>query len=315
MKQKTKFVVVGLAVVAAVAVAAWYLHRTDIPVLEPRGTIAARERNLIIFTFLLGLLIIIPVFLITVVIAWRYREGNARKAKYTPDWDRHRVAEAAWWGIPILIISILSVVTWMSTYALNPFKPLASSTKPITIEVVSLDWKWLFIYPAQNIAAVNFFQIPVNTPVNFEITSDSVMNSFWVPQLGGQIYSMPGMSTQLHLMATSAGSYNGSSANISGSGFASMTFVAKASSPTDFNDWVQSIKHSPSQLTQANYHRLAQPSKNNPVTYYSSAASNLYDMIIMKYMMPAGQTTSTSMPNSNPTQPEQIPSMQGMYMP
>ena len=316
MKQKTKFVAVGLVVLVAIAVVGWYLHRTNIPVLEPRGTIGYKERNLMVFTFLLGLLVIIPVFIMTAVIAWKYRESNTnRKVKYTPDWDRHRVAEVAWWGIPIIIISILSIVTWVSTYALNPFRPLASSTKPITVEVVSLDWKWLFIYPAQNIASVNLVQFPVNTPVNFEITSDSVMNSFWIPQLGGQIYSMPGMSTQLHLMATSAGSYNGSSANISGSGFAGMTFVARASSRAGFNNWVQSAKRSPNQLTQAAYDKLANSSKNNPVTYYSSTANNLYNTIVMKYMMPASQPSSTSNANTNSAQSNSMPSMQGMYMP
>lgn len=300
---------------AVVVVPVWYLHRTNIPVLEPRGTIGERERNLMVFTFLLGLCVIIPVFIMTTVIALKYREGNTkRKAKYMPDWDRHRAAEVAWWGIPIIIISILSVVTWVSTYALNPFKPLTSSTKPLTIEVVSLDWKWLFIYPQQNIASVNFFQIPVNTPVDFEITSDSVMNSFWIPQLGGQIYSMPGMSTELHLMATSAGNYHGSSANISGSGFAGMTFVAKAGSRADFNNWVQSVKRSPNQLTQAAYTKLAKPSKNNSVAYYSSAANNLYNTIIMKYMMPANQPSQGSSTNDN-TQTKSMPMMQGMYMP
>ncbi|HEY1835251.1 MAG TPA: ubiquinol oxidase subunit II [Candidatus Saccharimonadales bacterium] len=317
MKYKTKFVTLGLIVLALLVVVARYLHRTNIPILEPRGTIGDKERNLIIFTFLLGLAVIIPVFIMTIVITVKYREGNTKsKVKYMPDWDRHRVAEVAWWGIPILIISILSVVTWVSTYALNPFKPLVSSVKPITVEVVSLDWKWLFIYPQQNIATVNFFQIPVNTPVDFEITSDSVMNSFWIPQLGGQIYSMPGMSTELHLMATSAGSYKGSSANISGSGFAGMTFVAKASSRADFNSWAQSVKHSPNQLTQAAYNKLAKSSKNNPVAYYSSVANNLYDTIVMKYMMPSSSSSEMMPVNAGSNnQTKAMPMMQGMYMP
>jgi cytochrome o ubiquinol oxidase subunit 2 len=309
MKTKFKLLLVGVPVIAVICLLAWYLHHTSIPVLEPRGTISLKERNLLVFTFLLGLVVIIPVFIMTATIAYRYREGNQR-ASYRPDWDRQRIAEIAWWGIPIVIIGILSVVTWESTYALNPFKPLSSSRPQLTVEVVSLDWKWLFIYPAEHIASVNLAEVPVNTPVNFVITSDTVMNSFWVPQLGGQIYSMPGMSTEMHLMATSLGSYRGSSANISGSGFAGMTFVVRAGSQTNFNSWVADVRNSPTRLTMPNYAKLARPSYNNPVTYYSSPADGLYDTIINKYMAPANQTQSGQSTNSDSASTE----MQGMYM-
>jgi cytochrome o ubiquinol oxidase subunit II len=310
-RKKHAFAVLALAIVGLLALLVWYLHDANIAVLNPKGPVAAKERSLLIFTALLSLVVIIPVFTMTIVIAWKYREGNT-KAVYKPDWDRHRLAEFTWWAIPIVIISILGVVTWTSTYALAPYKSLASTNKPINIEVVALDWKWLFIYPQQNIATVNWAQIPVNTPINFEITSDTVMNSFWVPQLGGQIYAMPGMKTQLNLLASQAGSFNGSSANISGTGFAGMTFTVKASSNTAFNGWVHSVKRVSKPLNQTTYKQLAKPSEYNQVSYYSSAASNLYDTIILSYMVPpsSGQSSSTS----NGAQTQSTPSMEGMYM-
>lgn len=292
MSKKTKIAILLVLVLGLVSAAVWYLHGANIPVLEPKGTIGHKERNLMLFTVLLGLVVIIPVFVMTIVIAVRYREGNAKHAhRYAPDWDRNRAAEFTWWAIPIAIITVLSVVTWTSTYALDPWKPLASHAKPMTIQVVSLDWKWLFIYPEQRVASVNFVQIPTDTPVNFAITSDSVMNSFWIPALGGQMYSMPGMLTQLHLAADRAGDYAGSSANISGEGFAGMKFTARASSQADFDKWVQQAKKSPNNLTQRSYDQLAKPSKNDRPTYYANVQSGLYDTIMMKYM------NMDSMPN------------------
>jgi cytochrome o ubiquinol oxidase subunit 2 len=153
----------------------------------------------------------------------------------------------------------------------------------MTIQVVALDWKWLFIYPEQHIATVNMVQFPKNTPINFEITSDSVMNSFWIPQLGGQIYSMPGMSTQLHLMASQYGSFNGLSANISGAGFSGMTFVAKSSSEQSFNNWTHTVQKSRSSLNMTAYNQLLRPSEYNKAAYYSSPQANLYGTILAKY--------------------------------
>jgi cytochrome o ubiquinol oxidase subunit 2 len=156
----------------------------------------------------------------------------------------------------------------------------------MTIQVVSLDWKWLFIYPEQHVASVNFVQFPTDTPVNFAITSDSVMNSFWIPQLGGQMYSMPGMLTQLHLSADTAGDYTGASANISGEGFAGMKFTARASSQADFDKWIHEAKNSSNTLDKNTYDQLAKPSKNNPASYYAKVQEGLYDTIMMKYMTP-----------------------------
>ena len=173
-----------------------------------------------------------------------------------------------------------------STHNLDPYKPITSNVAPITIQVVALDWKWLFIYPEQNIATVNFIQIPVGTPINFRITGDAPMNSFWIPQLAGQVYAMAGMDTRLSLMASEEGEYAGLSANYSGFGFSGMKFVAKASTQESFDAWVETVRQSPTTLSMDEYTVLAQKSRNNIASYYSSVEENLYGKIIMKYMAP-----------------------------
>ena len=279
--------------VGLLAAAAWYFHAHTVPVLEPSGTVGHKERNLIIVALLLAVLVVVPVYAMTIVIALKYREGNQKhKAKYAPDWDHDRRIELTWWAIPGMIILVLSVITWNSSHALDPFKPLASSKPPLSIQVVSLDWKWLFIYPSQGIASVNYLRVPVGTPLNFEVTSDSVMNSFWIPALGSQIYAMPGMDTQVHLMASKAGTFYGSSANISGAGFAGMHFKTEAVSQGQFNDWVKKSQHSPRQLSELAYENLASPTLDNPVAYYSGVKPGLYDDIILKYLPPSERTAA-----------------------
>jgi cytochrome o ubiquinol oxidase subunit 2 len=194
----------------------------------------------------------------------------------------------------------LSFITWQSTQALTPSKPLASANPTMTIQVVAEDWKWLFIYPAQHIATVNYVAFPKQTPVDFEITADAPMNSFWIPQLGGQIYAMAGMTTNLNLMASVNGNFRGSSANISGVGFAGMNFIAHASNATDFNNWVSSIQNGHQTLTTNSYDKLAAPSENNPVTAYSYVQPELFNFIIMKYMAPSSESdNNTTLPMSS----------------
>lgn len=254
-----------------------------ISILSPAGTVAAQQRSLIAFAAMLGLLVIIPVFILLFFILWRFRDGNV-KAKYRPNWDGDRRLETIWWGIPCAIILVLAVVTWRSSHSLDPSRPLVSDRKPMTIQVVALNWKWLFIYPEQNIATVNYVQFPEDTPINFEITSDGPMNSFWIPQLGGQIYAMAGMQTKLQLMADNPGRYAGSSANISGTGFAGMKFTAVSSTNADFSKWVESVWDSPNNLTMDEFNKLSQPSQNNPVALYGARDPNVYDTVINKYM-------------------------------
>jgi len=263
----------------------WYLHNKNFAVLNPAGEVGHKERNLIIVTVLLGLLVVVPVYIMTFTIAWRYREGNT-KAKYSPELSGNRWAEGLWWGIPSVIILVLSVITWNSSHALDPFKPLASAKSPVTVEVVALDWKWLFIYPKEGIASINYMRFPVGTPVDFYITADAPMNSLWIPQLGSQIYAMPGMSTQLHLIADKTGNYAGSSANISGAGFADMRFTASASSQADYDNWIALARNSGGTLDANAYHQLAKPSVSPTTPMYSSVESDLYSRVLLKYMVP-----------------------------
>jgi cytochrome o ubiquinol oxidase subunit 2 len=286
MLKKVKLPLLIVLILGVIAAAVAYLRTVNIAVLNPKGTIAHQQRSLMIIASLLAVLVVVPVFAMTIIISVRYRAGNQskKKPKYTPDDDHNRLFESLWWGIPIVIILALSVVTWTSTHALDPFKPLNSPNKPLHIQVVALQWKWLFIYPDQHVASVNVVHMPVNTPVEFEVTSDAPMNSFWIPQLGGQIYGMSGMSAQLHLMASQTGSYRGSSANISGAGFADMHFQAVASSQGDFNEWVRYAQSSDSELTSASYKTLAKPSEDAPAASMRLASNDLYDTIVMKYM-------------------------------
>lgn len=281
---KFKLLLCVVLVLGVALLAAWYLGSHNIAVLNPKGIIASQQRDLILFTVLLSLIVVVPVFVMVFTFAWKYRAGNS-KARYAPDWDHHKIAEAIWWVVPLILISIVAVITWKSSHDLDPFKPINTKTRPVTIQVVALQWKWLFIYPEYDVASVNFVQFPVDTPVNFEVTADAPMNSFWIPQLGGQIYAMAGMKTQLHLMADETGSYYGSSANISGEGFAGMKFTAKASTLVDFTEWVRSAKQA-QPLALAEYNKLALPSKNNSVTYYSLKERGLYDEVVNKYMAP-----------------------------
>jgi cytochrome o ubiquinol oxidase subunit 2 len=285
MNRKYKVAILLMLLAALALAAVHYFQTANVAVLAPRGPIAQKERNLIVFTLALSLIVVIPVFILLIGFAWRYRESNS-KAKYSPELDHNVVAETIWWLVPTALIVVLSVVAWRSSHSLDPFKPIDSSTPPMTIQVVAMDWKWLFIYPQQNVATVNYVQFPVNTPLSFQITSDAPMNSFWIPQLGGQIYAMPGMSTQLHLMATQAGSFRGSSANISGQGFAGMDFIAKASSKDEFNSWLRAVKKSSYQLDVSSYNSLAKPSVDNAVAYYSTEQGSLFANVMMKYMMP-----------------------------
>lgn len=251
---------------------------------HPKGSIGSSDEMLIIVPAVLMLLVIIPVIIMAIVFARRYRASN-KKAKYAPEWEHSKRIEAVVWAVPALIVAVLSVLAWIYSHNLDPYRALKSNAKPVTIEVVSLDWKWLFIYPDQHIATVNKIEFPTNVPVHFYITSETVMNSFFIPQLGSQIMSMPGMQTQLNLMANHPGTYHGISANFSGRGFSGMTFKAVATKTVgDFKSWVQKVKQSPRKLDHAAYEALKKPSENNAVTYYSSVEPKLFHGIIAKYM-------------------------------
>lgn len=259
-------------------------HR-QIAMLFPKGIIALEERNLLFILQALMLIVIIPVYVLTFIFSWKYRADNP-KGVYDPDLVDHKVAEFIWWGVPLVMTLLIAVLTWIKTYELDPFKPISSDKKPMTIQVVALQWKWLFIYPEEEIATVNFVQFPQKTPIHFEITADAPMNSLWIPQLGGQIYAMPNMKTELHLMADHVGDFRGSSANLSGEGFAGMHFIAKASSDEEYRHFVTSTKNAKTILTYKEYPNLAAPSKNHPVEFYRMKDPHLFDQILMRHMQP-----------------------------
>ncbi|WP_350635144.1 ubiquinol oxidase subunit II [Pseudoalteromonas sp. GW168-MNA-CIBAN-0100] len=259
-------------------------------ILDPKGQIGIDEKNLIIIATVLMLLVVVPVIVMTLYFAWKYRDTQTHEI-YAPKWAHSNKIEAAVWAVPIVIVIILGVITWVSTQELDPYKPIEGKGKHLTVEVVSLNWKWLFIYPKQGIATVNELVFPANVPVEYKITSESTMNSFFIPQLGSQIYSMAGMETKLHLIANEPGTFKGFSANYSGAGFTGMKFNAIAT-PTQagFDKWVSDVKanSSANNLTHANYVELAKASENNPVAYYGKVDDGLFHTIVMKYMQAHG---------------------------
>ena len=292
---------VALAFVIAVILFVLFYRFTqqyNFAVLEPQGTIASEERRLIFATVLLSLVIVLPVFALTIYIAWTYRQGNT-KAKYSPHWDHNSKLEFAWWAVPIVIITVLATITWQYTHALDPYRPLVSNKKPLTVQVIALQWQWLFIYPDQKIASTNLMEIPVGRPINLQITSDAPMNSIWIPQLSGQIYAMSGMTTKLHINANHPGVYKGSSANLSGEGFANMKFNVVAVKDSDFNKWVKTASSSKSTLDFNKYTALAKPSLDTKFTLYSKVEPGLYDQVIMKYMSPASSDQGHSVEGMN----------------
>lgn len=293
MNVMTKKYKIGLLILLPLTLAVLvflFFQGTNVAVLNPKGQIASQQRDLMIIATLLMLIVVIPVFILTFLISWRYREGNHRKTTYTPDHDSSHALEAIWWAIPFIIIVVLSGIIWKSSHELDPYRPIETTKRPLTVQVVALEWKWLFIYPEQGVATVNYLQIPEDTPVNFKLTSDAPMNSFWVPQLGGQVYTMSGMETQLHLIANERGEYTGQSANLSGDGFAGMKFKVNVTNQEEFEGWAETAQQSSKQLDSDTYNNLAEPSKSNPPTTFAYNDKRIYGNVIAKYRAPAGSS-------------------------
>lgn len=260
------------------------LHFGDlIDVLFPNGIIAKEERSLLFVVQALMLIIVIPVYILTFVFSWIYRADN-KKAKYDPNLVDNHYAEIVWWGLPLVMTAIVCVITAIKTYELDPYRPIPPKDKEMTIQVVALQWRWLFIYPEEGVATINFFQIPKDIPVRFEISADAPMNSFWLPDLGGQIYAMPGMTTLLHLMADTEGDYTGRSANISGKGFAGMYFTARVSSEEAYRKWLEEAKRSSHALNYTTYKQLAAPSEDRQVEIFRLEDKGLFEQIVNRYM-------------------------------
>lgn len=281
-----KLLMGALAVLGGAVAIYFVLSSEHALVTHPKGIIARHELRVIVTTIILMLIVVAPTLVLLLRTAWKYRSGNPH-APFEPEKRGSVFKELLLWMIPSLVVVALVTFTWKVTHELDPYRPIESEVEQLTIQVVALDWKWLFIYPEQGIATVNFVQFPAQTPVRFELVADSSpMNSFWIPQLSGQIYAMTGMVTPLHIMADEVGTFSGRAAEINGEGYASMTFVVQASSQKEFEEWVSLIKKSPLQLTDENYEALHKRSLNHPVTFYSHVETGLFKKIITKYMYP-----------------------------
>jgi len=249
----------------------------------------------------LMLLVVVPVFILAFYVVKKFHKDNT-KATYDPEWDHNTKLQIFIWAFPLFIVCLLSILVWNSAHKLDPRNAIASTAKPMVIEVVALRWKWLFIYPEQGIASVNYVAFPEKTPVAFVLTAmDTPMNSFWIPQLDGQIYAMSGMITQTHLIADETGIYRGENTEINGTGYSDMTFTVQSFSQNDFANWVASVKQSPNVLDDNTFSTLAKPAQDVPIAYYSSTESGLYTKIVTKYMAHPtaglGESSSNSMQN------------------
>ncbi|MCC7266254.1 MAG: ubiquinol oxidase subunit II [Caulobacteraceae bacterium] len=263
-------------------------------VLNPAGDIALQQRNLIYISTGLMLLIIVPVIVLIVLFAWRYRAGN-RKATYDPKFDHSTGLELVIWSVPLLIIICLGALTWSNTHLLDPFrrldrigpgKPADAAEAPMVVQVVAMDWKWLFIYPRENIATVNELVLPVDREVRFDITSTNMMNTFYAPTLAGMIYAMPGMQSQLHAVLNRPGDYEGFSGNYSGAGFSDMRFRLRGVSPAQYDQWVRQAQDTGTALTTESYLALEKPTERHPVTYFSSTPHGLFDRVVNRCVAP-----------------------------
>lgn len=269
------------------------------PVVDPAGDIARQQFDIILFSTALMLVIIVPVLVLIVLFAWRYRKGGG--GTYDPTFDHSTGLELAIWSAPLLIIIALGALTWSSTHLLDPFRPLPADSRsmdktaanagkpapdPLVIQVVSLDWKWLFIYPQEGVATVNELVLPVDRPVRFDITSSNMMNTFYAPTLAGMIYAMPGMQSRLHAILRRPGDYEGYSANYSGAGFSDMRFKLKGVDDADYAKWLAAVRAKNQALTQSTYQDLVKPSEKVPVIRYAGVAPDLYRRILERCVEP-----------------------------
>jgi cytochrome o ubiquinol oxidase subunit 2 len=263
-------------------------------VLDPAGDVALQQRNLIYASTGLMLLIIVPVMILTVVFAWHYRKGNT-SATYDPDFDHSTALELVIWSAPLLIIIALGALTWSSTHLLDPFRPLnrisaskpaIPNDKPMVVQVVSLDWKWLFIYPEQGIATVNELALPIDRQVRFDITSSNMMNTFYAPTMAGMVYAMPGMRSTLHAVLNRPGDYEGMSANYSGAGFSDMRFRLRGLGTAEFNRWVAETRASGRTLPTDEYLRLERPSEKVRAIRFAAVQPGLFDRVVNRCVAP-----------------------------
>jgi cytochrome o ubiquinol oxidase subunit II len=270
--------------------------------LDPKGPISLAQRDLLFDAFCVMLIVVIPVFVMAFLFARRYRASNT-KAAYTPNWSYSGRIDAVVWLIPAVIVVALGTLLWRTTHKLDPYRPIDTAVAPLEVQVVAQDWKWLFIYPEQGIAVVNQLAFPSGRPLSLRITSDTAMNSFYIPALGGQIYAMAGMETRLHLLADAPGTFTGRNTQYTGDGFPEQHFKAIAMTPEEFDAWIAKARQAPAKLDAATYPALAARSKGHPVTFYSAFEPNLFQSIIAKYaayQAHDGHASPDSPPRSSP---------------
>ena len=255
----------------------------ELVLLQPKGPVGLDETWLIIISFILMLIVVIPVYIMVFLFTRKYRASNT-KATYMPKWTHSTKIEWVIWLVPIAIVVALSYLTWVKTDHLDPYKPIASDKKPIQVEVVSTDWNWLFIYPEEHIAVTNELVFPANVPVSFKLTSASVMTSFFIPQLGSQMYAMAGMQTKLNLMATEQGIFDGHNMEYSGNGYHTMTFKAKAVTEEQYREWLEKAKNSQHKMDMATYNEFSNPNINYPIKLFADVEPNLFNIILHQYM-------------------------------
>ncbi len=260
---------------------ACFLGGCDYALFAPEGEIGVGIRNYMLTTVGAMLIVVIPTMAMTVWFALKYRKDKG--AEYEPEWEHSNKIEFFAWGIPIVIITVLAIITYIATHQLDPRQPIKSDKEPLTIQVVALDWKWLFIYPEEGVATINEIAVPVNRPVEFLITSNSTMNSFFIPRLGGQLYAMAGMENRMHLIANQEGVYRGISSNYSGFGFTGMRFKVHSVPDDKFNAWVAKVKASPKQLNAQTFPALEERTKDHPVEYFGQIDPLQFKNIIEKY--------------------------------
>ncbi|TXI05086.1 MAG: ubiquinol oxidase subunit II [Rhizobium sp.] len=248
-------------------------------VLDPHGPITAAEKTILLNSVAIMLAIVVPVIVATLGVAWWYRASNGA-ARYAPDWSYSGKIEIVVWSIPAMVILLLGGIAWIGSHDLDPPRPLRANAKTLTIEVVSLDWKWLFLYPEQGVASVNRMVVPAGTPISLKLTAATVMNNFFVPQLGSQIYTMPGMTTRLNLLADHPGQFRGLSAQFSGDGFSAMGFTVDAMPPQEFETWASTARGKDRPLNAESYLELAKPSQRVAPTTYDGVDPGLFDAIV-----------------------------------
>ena len=281
MKRVLVIVLPILVALALVALFWFLLDGKRIDVLQPTGEVASAQKNIFALTVFLSALVVVPVFTMLAVFSLRYRKGS-NKGSYRPEWGENKWLEGLWWAIPVLIIGVLGVVTYQTSHSLDPYRERAGG-EPLDVQVVALRWKWLFIYPEQQVATLNHLPLPVDRPVRFSMTADAPMSAFWIPSLGSQTYAMNGMASKLNLKASEIGEYTGYTTNINGEGYAKMTFKTNVMSQGDFASWSETAKASDGSMNMAEYESLSEPASVTDERTYRLANAKLFDMIMQKF--------------------------------